>query len=140
MLGGWSLNTIFRCSRECRLPSRRQPTNSFAGFSLQRPNLIGNPSLSPSDRTPAHFFNTTAFATAPQFTIGSASRNPVRGPAYRDLDLALVKHTTLFRETGMEFRAEMFNVTNTPAFALPNGSFGCRCIWQHHRHDDRSDE
>ena len=98
--------------------------NSFAGFSIQRPNLVGKPSLSPADRTPARFFNTNAFATAPQFTIGSASRNPVRGPAYRDLDLALVKHTTLFRETNMEFRTELFNVTNTPAFAQPNGSFG----------------
>jgi hypothetical protein len=48
----------------------------------------------------------------------------VRGPAYRDLDLALVKHTTVFRETGLEFRAELFNVTNTPAFSQPNGSFG----------------
>jgi len=98
--------------------------NSFAGFSLQRPNLVGKPSLSPDLRTPAHFFNTSAFGSAPQFTIGSASRNPVRGPADRDLDLALIKHTTLFHETGMEFRAELFNVTNTPAFAQPNGSFG----------------
>jgi hypothetical protein len=48
----------------------------------------------------------------------------VRGPAYRDLDLAVVKHTTLFRETGLEFRAEFFNVTNTPAFGQPNGSSG----------------
>jgi hypothetical protein len=43
---------------------------------------------------------------------------------YRDLDLAWVKNTTLFRETGLEFRAELFNVTNKPAFAQPNGSFG----------------
>ena len=74
--------------------------NSFAGFALQRPNIVGNPSLPPSQRTPAHFFNTAAFATAPQFVIGTASRNPVRGPAYRDLDMALIKDTKLFRETG----------------------------------------
>jgi hypothetical protein len=98
--------------------------NSFAGFSLQRPNLVGKPSLSPGARSPSRFFNTAAFATAPQFTIGSASRNPVRGPAYRDLDLALVKHTTIFHETAMEFRAELFNVANAPAFGQPNGSFG----------------
>ena len=35
------------------------------------------------------FFNTAAFATAPQFVFGNASRNPVRGPAYRDLDVAV---------------------------------------------------
>jgi hypothetical protein len=27
-------------------------------------------------------------------------------------------------ETDMEFRAEMFDITNTPAFSQPNGSFG----------------
>jgi hypothetical protein len=27
-----------------------------------------------------------------------------------------VKNTTLFRETGLETRAELFNVTTTPAF------------------------
>jgi Carboxypeptidase regulatory-like domain len=125
LLGGWQLNTIFSLLSGMPVTvTQATNLNSFAGFSLQRPNLVGRPSLSPGDRTPAQFFNTGAFAVAPQFTIGSASRNPVRGPHYRDLDLALVKHTTLFHETGMEFRAELFNVTNTPAFSQPNGSFG----------------
>jgi hypothetical protein len=86
--------------------------------------MIGNPGLSPSARTPAKYFNTAAFATAPQFVIGNASRNPVRGPAYRDLDIAVVKHTKLFAEADMEFRGEIFNITNTPAFSQPNGGFG----------------
>jgi hypothetical protein len=98
--------------------------NSFAGFALQRPNLVGKPNLSPGERSPSHFINTAAFSTAPQFTIGTASRNPARGPAYRDFDFALVKHTKLPRETDMEFRAEVFDIFNTPAFAQPNGSFG----------------
>ncbi len=99
--------------------------NAFAGFALQRPNLVAQSQpRSRAQRIPAHYFNTAAFATAPQFTLGTASRNPVRGPAYRDLDLALVKHIHLFRETGMEFRGEIFNILNTPEFAQPNGSFG----------------
>ena len=81
-------------------------------------------SLDAGARTPAKYFNTSAFAIAPQFTIGNASRNPVRGPAYRDLDLALVKHTRFTEKFDAEFRAELFNVTNTPAFSQPNGSFG----------------
>jgi hypothetical protein len=124
-LGGWSVNAIV--SLQSGMPvtvTQATNNNSFAGFVLQRPNLVGKPNLAPSERNPARFFNTSAFSTAPQFTIGTASRNPARGPAYRDLDLALVKNTTLFRETGLEFRAELFNVTNTPEFAQPNGSFG----------------
>jgi hypothetical protein len=48
----------------------------------------------------------------------------VRGPAYRDLDLALVKHFSLKEKAQVEFRAELFDVTNTPEFSQPNGSFG----------------
>jgi hypothetical protein len=124
-LGGWSLNSIFQMQSGMPVTvTQATNNNAFAGFALQRPNLIANPSLVPALRTPAHFFNTAAFATAPQFVIGNASRNPVRGPAYRDLDLALVKHTHLGEMADLEFRAEVFDVTNTPAFAQPNGSFG----------------
>jgi hypothetical protein len=125
LLGGWSLNAIL--SLQSGMPvtvTQATNNNSFAGFALQRPNIVGNPSLPSSQRTPAHYFNTAAFTTAPQFVIGTASRNPVSGPAYRDLDMALVKHMKLPLETDMEFRAEMFDITNTPAFSLPNGSFG----------------
>ena len=97
--------------------------HSFAGIVTRRPDLIARPSLSRSARTPLVFFNTAAFA-APVGVLGTASRNPVRGPAYRDLDLAAIKHTPLSERTDLEFRAELFNVTNTPAFAQPNGSFG----------------
>ena len=86
--------------------------------------MHGRTSLPADERTPQRFFNTSAFSTAPQFVLGNASRNPVRGPAYRDLDLALVKHFALVERTQMEFRAELFNATNTPAFSQPNGSFG----------------
>jgi hypothetical protein len=124
-LGGWSLNSIFQMQSGMPVTvTQATNNNAFAGFALQRPNLIANPSLAPSVRTPAHYFNTAAFATAPQFVIGKASRNPVRGPAYRDLDLALVKHTHLGEMADLEFRADVFDVTNTPAFAQPNGSFG----------------
>jgi hypothetical protein len=125
LLGGWTLNAIM--SLQSGMPvtvTQATNNNAFAGFALQRPNIVAKTSLPADQRTPARYFNTGAFATAPQFVIGNASRNPVRGPAYRDLDIALVKHTKLPGETDMEFRAEIFNITNTPAFAQPNGSFG----------------
>jgi hypothetical protein len=101
-------------------------TNSFAGVALMRPNYVAgqNVQLSREQRTKARFFNTAAFATTPQFQFGNASRNPVRGPAYRNGDLSLIKHTAFGDRTDLEFRAELFNVTNTPGFAQPNGSFG----------------
>lgn len=125
LFGGWTLNVITLIQSGMPVTvTQATNSNSFAGFSLQRPTIDGNPTLPPDQRSPAHYFNTSAFAATPQFAIGNASRNPVRGPAYRDLDLALVKHTKLSERTDLEFRAEIFDVTNTPAFAQPNGSFG----------------
>jgi len=95
--------------------------NAFAGFGVQRPNVVASPNLPSDQRSPAKWFNTGAFEEAPQFTLGNSSRNPVRGPNYRDADIALIKHTRLREQMDLEFRAEIFNLTNTPAFAQPNG-------------------
>jgi len=101
--------------------------NAFAGFGVQRPNLVGNPV--PNNPSTAMWFNTAAFQAAPQFTIGTSSRNPVRAPGVRNMDLALVKQTRLTESVNMEFRSEFFNFTNTPplnapAVVLGNAGFG----------------
>ena len=130
LVGGWSVNSIVTAQSGMPVTVTQGTNyNSFAGFALQRPNLVGHPNLAPGGgptggRSPARFFNTAAFATAPQFTIGDGSRNPTRGPAFRDWDASLIKRTALEEGTQIEFRAELFNVTNTPAFAQPNGVFG----------------
>ncbi len=139
LLGGWAVNSIV--TLQSGMPgtiTQATNNNSFAGFVLQRPNYLQNAALPGQLRTPAHWFNNTVTANtalAPQlqnpafgnvgtFLLGNASRNPVRGPAFRDWDLSLVKRTDLGEKSRLEFRAELFNVTNTPAFAQPNGSFG----------------
>ncbi len=93
--------------------------NAFAGFGTQRPNLNANPNLPSSQQTTTQFFNTAAFTVAPQFTIGTSSRNPVRGPNYRNADIALIKRV-LFSERNLELRLEAFNLTNTPPLGAPN--------------------
>jgi hypothetical protein len=98
--------------------------NAFAGFGVQRPNLVGDPTLPADERTPAHWFNTAAFSAAPQFTIGTASRNPVRGPSYRDVDLTLMRRIPLGASRGLELRAEIFNLFNTPNLGAPGPTQG----------------
>jgi hypothetical protein len=98
--------------------------NAFAGFGTQRPNLVGDPELPAGERTPSRWFNTAAFAIAPQFTLGSASRNPVRGPSYRNVDLAISRRVPVGGGSGLELRAEAFNLLNTPPLGNPNGVAG----------------
>ncbi len=125
VLGGWSLNAIGLMQSGMPVTVvQANNLNSFAGFVLQRPNVTEPTALQAGQRTTERFFRTSAFSAAPQFTLGNASRNPVRGPAYRDVDVAAVKHTAIAERFDLELRAEVFDLTNTPAFAQPNGSFG----------------
>jgi carboxypeptidase family protein/TonB-dependent receptor-like protein len=98
--------------------------NAFAGFGVQRPNLAGDPTFPGDQRTTSHWFNTAAFAVAPQFTIGSASRNPVRGPSYRNVDFALLRRIPVSSGQAIELRAEVFNILNTPPLGAPAAVLG----------------
>jgi hypothetical protein len=98
--------------------------NLFAGFGTQRPNQTRDARLPADQRGVNRWFDTSAFTTAPAFTIGTASRNPVRGPGYRNLDLALIRRLPVKQGANLEFRIEAFNITNTPSLGAPNGIFG----------------
>jgi hypothetical protein len=98
--------------------------NAFAGFGVQRPNQIADPTLPADRRTPSQWFNTAAFAIAPVFTIGSATRNPIRGPSYREVDFALIRRVPVHAGTSLELRAEIFNLFNTPNLGAPNAVAG----------------
>jgi len=98
--------------------------NAFAGFGVQRPNMVSNPVLPAAERTPAQWFNTAAFAIAPVFTLGNAARNPVTGPAYRDVDIALIRRVPLGAGAALEVRGEVFNLFNALNLGAPNGVAG----------------
>ena len=125
LLGGWNVNGLFTLQSGMPFPITQATNfNAFAGFGTQRPMISGKANLPAEERTPARFINTNAFSVTSQFKQGNASRNPARGPAYRDLDLGLVKNTQLGDRVILELRGEVFNVTNTPAFAQPNATVG----------------
>jgi hypothetical protein len=104
--------------------SQTTNNNAFAGFGTQRPNMVGDPELPSDERSPGRWFNTDAFIAATPFTIGTSTRNPVRGPGYKNLDFALMRRILFAPSKALEIRAEVFNATNTPAFQAPNTQVG----------------
>ncbi|MCC6589018.1 MAG: TonB-dependent receptor [Bryobacterales bacterium] len=124
-LRGWQLAGIVRLQSGSPVAvTQATNLNAFAGFGIQRPNRLVDPTLPSSERTTARYFNTAAFTQAPQFTIGNSSRNPVTGPGYRTADLMVGKMFNLTERLRTEFRAEAFNVSNTPPLGNPNAGFG----------------
>jgi hypothetical protein len=125
LVSGWELSGTVNLQSGIPLAvSQVTNFNAFAGFGTQRPNRVADPQLPSSQRSVARFFNTDAFQVAPQFTLGTSSRNPVRGPDFRNADLALSKRTYLRERLNLEFRTEVFNLTNTPPLGAPNVVLG----------------
>jgi hypothetical protein len=87
-----------------------------------RPDIVPGQSISlPRDqRTPEHWFNTNAFAAPAPFQFGNAGRDTIPGPGNEVVDLALHKRFTLRERTGVEVRAESFNLLNHPNFGFPD--------------------
>ncbi len=46
------------------------------------------------------------------------------GPPQRHLDLSLFRQIPLNERVQLQFRAESFNLTNTPSFAAPDSGLG----------------
>jgi hypothetical protein len=120
----WSIATVLTLQSGVPVAVTQANSLGYAGFTTQRPNLVGDPELPAEQRTSDHWFNTAAFATASQFQIGTASRNPVRGPSYRDVDLAVMRLIRVGRERAVELRAEVFNLLNTVNFGAPATTLG----------------
>lgn len=96
---------------------------SILGFGANdRPNLVGDPSL--STRSPDRWFNQSAFAFAPPGSFGNAGRNIVEGPGYQNVNASLVKNTALSERFNLQLRAEVFNLFNHPNFNLPDNFLG----------------
>lgn len=123
-ISGWQIAGLVRVQAGARVAvTQATNNNSSLGFAVQRPNRVSDPNRF-EGRTVARYFDTAAFTTAPQFVIGNSSRNPVRGPGLQNADLMIGKTFQITDRTRLEFRAEAFNVSNTPPLNDPNGSFG----------------
>ncbi len=123
-ISGWQIAGLVRVQAgDAVAVTQATNNNASLGFAVQRPNRLSDPNTFAA-RSAARWFNTAAFANAPQFTIGTSSRNPVRGPGLQDADLMLGKTFRLTERYSAEFRAEAFNVSNTPPLNDPNGIFG----------------
>jgi hypothetical protein len=117
VVGGWQLASLATLRSGIPFTDVTSGGITNAG-GADRPNRIGSGVLS-SGQSIYHWFDTSAFVTQPQFTYGNAGRNILFGPDLSNLDLSLSKSFAITERTRLQFRAESFNFTNTPAFGQP---------------------
>lgn len=123
LLGGWSIAGITTLSsgRVVNLGVQGNPSNTGGP---DRPNVLRNWRLGRGERSLERWFDTGAFVRNDQFTYGNAGRNLLAAPGLVNFDFAVYKHFRFTEDIRLQFRAESFNATNTPAFDPPNATVG----------------
>ncbi|MEY3282895.1 MAG: hypothetical protein RIR86_908, partial [Acidobacteriota bacterium] len=132
IINGWEVSAIYTYQSGGPLAFSSATNTTFSQGGGQRPNLIGNPVLSGSERSLTRWFNTAAFAAPTAYTFGSTPRSlgSVRSDGLSGIDFSVVKNTRVVEGLTVQFRAEFFNLTNTVRFAPPNTSFGSAAFGQ----------
>lgn len=123
LVDGWMMSPIF--SWQTGLPFTPTLVTSVANTgTFSRPDRIADGTL--ENRTTDRWFDPSAFATPAIYTYGNAGRNILTGPGTCQLDISFQK-TTYFgenRNRNLQFRAEFFNLTNTPQLNNPDAAIG----------------
>ncbi|MBY0506508.1 MAG: TonB-dependent receptor [Bryobacteraceae bacterium] len=126
VVGGWQVSGIGRLSSG--LPLQFSAPNTLApfGFGVARPNIADRSILAVDNPTPDRWFNTAAVTAPAAFTIGNAPRwvQNVRFGPTRNLDFSVAKNWKLMERFRLQFRAESFNLTNTPQFGRASTTVG----------------
>jgi hypothetical protein len=124
-IGGWQLNAIASFQSGNVIGVTQNGTN----FGSSKPNVVGDPSR--DNPTIDGWLNRAAFVNAPAFTFGNVGRNlpRTRSDGQNNIDLSLMKTFTYRERFKLQFRAESFNLCNTPVFGNPAtnidaGTFG----------------
>jgi hypothetical protein len=133
LLGGWQLNGIF--TRQSGFPTDIRSgivaaaNQLFATFNV--PDAVSGASMYLPNGGPDGWFNPAAFTQPGRVTnvrgtpltlFGNLARRAGRGPGTTNLDFSVFRNFVLREGLNLQFRAEAFNLSNTPAFFLPSAA------------------
>jgi hypothetical protein len=120
--GGWRLSGIF--TKQSGLPfTPVEAVDASNTGTTERPNRIGSGILA-TGQSINNWFDLADFTTPAEYTFGNSGRDILRGPGLTNVDLGLSRVVPIRERFRVEFRAEAFNLFNTPQFGLPNATLG----------------
>lgn len=88
-----------------------------------RPDRVfGTPYKTSSSPSLDNWLNPAAFTPQPAGTLGDAGNNQLYGPHTRRADMSLFKNFSVTEKVSAQFRAECYNISNTPNFENPGSA------------------
>ena len=124
ILGGWQIGGIFSALTGTPLTHNFSPDTQNTGGRVAG-DLVADPNLPTSQRTPERWFNTDAFVATDPGTFGNAGRGIIDAPGWTNFDFTASKNFYLPMEGHyVQLRFESFNFANTPQFGRPDIAVG----------------
>jgi hypothetical protein len=123
VLGNWQMNGLL--TLRTGFPFTIRTAGCQGVWSACRPDLVPgrDPKNEPSGgRTPNRWFDTSAVQAPAPLTGGNLGLGTNNGPPTRTFDFSLFKDIPFKERYRLQFRAETFNLTNTPQFGFPNNN------------------
>ncbi len=125
LLGGWQLSGILTSVSNFPVMMSASGSSLNMPGNTQRPdrlcNSIGTPKAVGYGQ---NWFDPSCFSGVNTVSFGNSAFYVFHGPHQFDLDAGLFRNFKLTERFNLQFRAQSFNFTNTPAFSNPNGSCG----------------
>ncbi|MGH9674684.1 MAG: TonB-dependent receptor domain-containing protein, partial [Bryobacteraceae bacterium] len=121
LAGGWQVNGLLSLYSGSPFSVTASGTSlNIVTGSNQRADQI-KPTVAILGRTgPGEsFFDPLAFAPVTDVRFGTAGFNTLRGPGVANFDFSIFRRFRFSERWSIQFRAEVFNLTNTPHFANP---------------------
>lgn len=125
VFAGWQMNgiTTLQSGRPYNISIGTDRANTSPG-STQRPNVVHAPTANCSGGHLVGCIDATAFVMPDIYTYGNAGRNLLSGPHLFATDMSFFKNFPIKERLKFQFRAEFFNIFNSPQFSNPSSTFG----------------
>jgi hypothetical protein len=124
ILSGWQMNGLWTWESGLPLDMNISSASLNAPGNINRPNVSGSPQVFGADGPGQLYFDSSKFSAPPPNTFGNVGRNVLVGPRLFEIDFSIFRRFRIGERANLEFRAESFNLTNTPHFDRPDTTFG----------------
>ncbi len=133
ILGNWQVNSIITANTGLPFTVNSGiDTGNIGSATLDLPNVVKGVSAT-AGQNASHWYNAAAFTGAPDCRIqtvyntlsnplvclGNAGRNIISAPGLFDIDFSAIRTFRISEFGALQFRAEIFNLLNTPPLGGP---------------------
>ncbi len=130
VIGGWQVSTITTIQSGTSInPDSWDSAGMGAGFPhSNRLNCVAGVNAVVDNPTADRYFNPAAFVNTVAGEYGNCGRNSLIAPSTWNVDFSTMKDFRIHEKHFLQFRMEMFNAPNHPAWGRPSANWGTQGV------------